>query len=412
MAKYALLIGIGDYHDIEHFSPIPCCRKDVKNIHRVVKNPELMNYNDNAQNVIMFYDRAREDFFWPIEARILDQLQKFAKKATPQDTLFLYFSGHGCTKDGQAYLVAKDSYWNTLGNYSRGIKISTIKKILWDSKAGQKIAIIDACHSGEKLSKAEEPLVDDRFHDALGDLSEGIAVLSSCKKGERSWTIKNQSIFTKYVLQGLKGKAKNENNEVTFFSLSKYVGDKVTSWASKEIPPKEQTPTLHAKIDARGITLVPFIKPTHKVAKRRMREKKRSGFIFALSPCPVTDTEGKITNTVHRPLVSIRISDPKMSKTLRLIALVDTGSDKNLIPSWALKILGCKAQDGKIVHLSGFGGEVKAEEYDIRIEFQNMAFLSSVYGIENTQWAILGSPFLQKVKVMFDYNKRMMTFEK
>jgi len=72
---------------------------------------------------------------------------------------------------------------------------------------------------------------------ACRGLPHGTAVLFSCKSGERAFESaklgkKGHGIFFHYVLEGLRGKAKNEHGEVTWARLAEFVTEKV----SEEVP--------------------------------------------------------------------------------------------------------------------------------------------------------------------------------
>jgi hypothetical protein len=60
----------------------------------------------------------------------------------------------------------------------------------------------------------------------------GFAALFSCKSGERAFETgklgKGHGVFFHYVVDGLKGKAKNNKGEVTWSSLADYVIDRVS----------------------------------------------------------------------------------------------------------------------------------------------------------------------------------------
>ncbi len=256
MAQYALLVGVSRYFDTNAFSQLDCCEHDAKAIHKRVIHPRILGYK--SSNVQLMHDSvpAHEEHNLPVESQIASFLQHFAQRLEKDDTFLFYFSGHGCVKNGEAFIVAKDTYWEALGTKTRGIRLSLVRELLSESKASQKIAIIDACHSGADLTKAGPPLQEEGFQDALQDLAKGTVVLASCERGEKSWALKNSSVFTKHLLAGLDGGAKNDKGEITVYSLVEYVGKNVAGWASQQTPPVKQTPTLLGDLHAEGFVLV------------------------------------------------------------------------------------------------------------------------------------------------------------
>ncbi len=72
-----------------------------------------------------------------------------------------------------------------------------------------------------------------------------MAVLASCKQGQKSWEWPAQgcSVFTYYLLEALAGQADfDKKGFVTVSDASRYVTDGVKRWAAQQAVP--QTPTL------------------------------------------------------------------------------------------------------------------------------------------------------------------------
>lgn len=397
MAKYAILIGVSDYFDIDFFPKIPCCQRDVNDIYRRVIDPNLMGYQ--PANVIMMHDRVKEHFYLPLEANIEWALREISRKTTSQDSFLFYFSGHGCVKDGEGYLIAKDTRWESLGPQGRGIGISTIRSILTESKAAQKIAIIDACHSGEELSKAKASLQDERFHDALQRLSRGIAMLSSCEKGQKSWALRNQSVFTKYLLEGLSRKAEDNTGKVTLFSLSEYVGTRVEKWAQEQVPPRRQTPTLYGNIHAKGFILVPSAELLRELEVEHPTRRAKQTLMFPMMRLPSYGTH------IARAVIPVKILKDGKQKFLQVYALIDSGADKNVIPTDMLMSLGCDPITGRAIEMYGLGGRQRMYEHDVQIEVDGVRIQTSILAAENIQQVILGSPFLRHFEVILNYHE-------
>lgn len=75
--------------------------------------------------------------------------------------------------------------------------------------------------------------------------AEGMAVLASCKHGQRSWEwpARKQSVFTYYLLQALHGQADTDSKGfITVSDVSRYVTDRVKHWSAQHNV--LQTPTL------------------------------------------------------------------------------------------------------------------------------------------------------------------------
>ena len=115
------------------------------------------------------------------------------------------------------------------------------------SKAGFKLLVIDACHAGsekgedDKTSKRQAAAKD--LGEAFRDL-EGVVTLASSTADQKSliWEDKQQSLFSFWLNQGLKGHADADNDgNVDIDELYKYVFRQVTHSAKLHFP-RPQTP--------------------------------------------------------------------------------------------------------------------------------------------------------------------------
>lgn len=440
MTKFALLVGISKYLDVTYFPPISFCYQDVIEIYRRVINPKLMGYQ--PIDVRMLHHLTREEQYKPIENNVFALLDDIIEDTTPGDTFLFYFSGHGCVKEGEAYLVAMDSRWNYLGTEGKGIKLSEIRDRLQQCKANQKIAIIDACHSGENLSKAAV-LQDKQFHTALEELKEakGVIVLSSCEKGQKSWGLKgkNQSVFTKYLLEGLDGKARNGWGDVTVFSLAEYTARKVADWGKRQDPRLKQKPTLYAQSHASGFVLVPSSKkakqpPRHK----KKRQKKGKKTLTSVTPDRSSRTEGvwaypskpnqsmgfsiqTRTFMMRResveggimmiPELPVQVYDRQGKKCLNALGQIDTTSFLNLISTTLLMPLGydIKALEKMQLLPVYTATPIYAYKAFVRIDIGGVKYKNLFYAVDNIQNIMLGVPFLNWFNVELNYKKGQFT---
>ena len=97
---------------------------------------------------------------------ILRDLSAFAKRAQPEDTLALYFAGHGIAHQSQFYLVPHDlGYEGAIESLdeaglrrilSHSISDRELEQALEKVDAGRILLVIDACNSGQALEAAEK----------------------------------------------------------------------------------------------------------------------------------------------------------------------------------------------------------------------------------------------------------------
>src|SRR5262249_13801941 len=95
---------------------------------------------------------------------------------------------------------------------------------------GAKLLLVDACRNEPEGFRSTDV-------DALPRPSKGTAVLFSCKSGERSFEKAElkHGIFFHFVLQGLSGKARNEEGDVAWDRLTEYVKRQVSRQSPKLI---------------------------------------------------------------------------------------------------------------------------------------------------------------------------------
>lgn len=81
------------------------------------------------------------------KAQVLEAMERFFRSARRQDTLLLYYSGHGQQDAvGNLFLCARDTRTDYL--VSTAISDSEINGIMRDSNAQTFVVILDCCHSG------------------------------------------------------------------------------------------------------------------------------------------------------------------------------------------------------------------------------------------------------------------------
>src|SRR5262249_29659294 len=97
--------------------------------------------------------------------------------------------------------------------------------------AGTKLVLMDACRNEVKADSATR-----RFDAPALRLSSGVGVMFSCKSGEQAWETaklgRGHGVFFHHVLEGLRGKAKNDRGEVRWSRLTEYVTESV----SEDVP--------------------------------------------------------------------------------------------------------------------------------------------------------------------------------
>ncbi len=107
-------------------------------------------------------------------ASLRRQLDDFASRSTPRDTIMLFFAGHGLqSSDGRYYLATPDSSFNDLDGTA--LSWSDLAEAVADIK-GRVFIFVDACHSGG-VNDANDGAVDDILRGA----GRSVAVIAASK---------------------------------------------------------------------------------------------------------------------------------------------------------------------------------------------------------------------------------------
>lgn len=225
---YAVLVGVADY---KHISALRYTDDDAFRLYAFLKSPEGGALPDNQIEVLI--DEAAT------QSKILAAMRRQFMKAGPNDVILFYFSGHGAP--GSFAPVDFDGRYNLLQH-------SSIRSIFDQSNAKHKVIIADACHSGS-LNKGVKSGYEavSSYYSGLTSTKGGLALFMSSKAEETSIEVEGlrQSVFTYYLLEGLKGKADaNYNKVITISELYDYVQKNVRSYSANR-----QSPVINGTYD-------------------------------------------------------------------------------------------------------------------------------------------------------------------
>jgi formylglycine-generating enzyme required for sulfatase activity len=239
--KYAVLVGVKEYsHD-----KLP----DLKYTENdVVELAELLGTQDGGftQVVLLTTTRGKgSPAAQPTAANIRSALKKVLDKVTKHDTVLVALAGHGVqlavedprdkkAERDEAFFCPSDARLKNTKDRAELTKTLISLKELFDeldgSGAGVKLLLVDACRNDPKLGRNVDV-------DNVPRPPRGTAALFSCASGQRAFETdklapKGHGVFFHFVLEGLRGQAKNKAGVVTWASLTDYVKDKV----SDEVP--------------------------------------------------------------------------------------------------------------------------------------------------------------------------------
>lgn len=227
----ALVIGIADYQRARKL-PLSVL-DDARDVASLLQNADFCSYP--PANVELLLDsQATLD-------GIREALERVVQASAPDETVVLYFSGHGGRNASGEYLIPidadpKDLTGTALSSTELTGKLKAIK-------AERLVVLLDACHS----AGAAELKVIDPAEGVKAGLSEetynllaggkGRVMMASCRANETSVVLggMKNSLFTHHLLDALRGKA-SAGNVVRVFEVFHYVSDKVPAQEKNQHP--------------------------------------------------------------------------------------------------------------------------------------------------------------------------------
>jgi hypothetical protein len=243
---WALLVGVGAYRDVEGFtiSQLQAPAKDVAALHEFLTDSNFGAFP--AENVTVLVDADAT------KTAILLALDDIRGRAAREDLVLFYFSGHGYRPsdaggDGApAYIIPYVTNARALNSPSIScIDYDDITAIIRNMDAEKVVVFLDACHAGGIKPGGTKAILSnayDRFWDEW-EKARGHALLLSSDQSQVSYEEEDGSVFTKFLIKGLKGEADADNNAIVGFTeLAQYLEDVVPAYTRDKFG-QRQTPT-------------------------------------------------------------------------------------------------------------------------------------------------------------------------
>lgn len=238
-SDYGIVIGIEQYADLPPSSGSERDAGAVREFYRALGIPE--------RNIVEL--RGQRGTKTGFEKIFEAWLQNNARAGS---RVFVYFSGHGAPdpKTGEAYLVPYDGDPQYLAQ--TGYPLKRLYQSLGRLKAKQVMVMLDSCFSGaggrSVLAKGTRPLVG-TIETAppaakAGGGEEKLIVMTASGPDQISGSDEGAGygLFTRHLLEGLNGGAKDAHGRVTVASLYTYLKPRVQDDARRAN--REQTPQL------------------------------------------------------------------------------------------------------------------------------------------------------------------------
>lgn len=240
----SLTIGISAY---QHIRPLPASvANDAASMHALVESNALGLYA--PENILHLTDADATG------AAIRAALVTLAQCSTVNSTILIYFSGHGgqisAGEHAGAYLLPVDArYGSDTELAETSISSQEFSDALRQIRARRVVVFFDCCHSGgigqpKSLSGAVlKSGLPDLYYKELAS-GWGRVIIASSRENEVSWVNPgdSNSLFTRHLLEGLRGQAVGTGEFVRILDLFGYL-HKVTQ------AQPNQHPVLKAEIE-------------------------------------------------------------------------------------------------------------------------------------------------------------------
>lgn len=237
--KFALLVGVNQYKHPD-LTKLRFSENDVTDLAKVLQ--------DGGYQVTLL--RGNE----ATKAKIEERLGEILNLAERGDSVVVAFAGHGLQfadqKDGYFCPVEAKPFTDEITTL---VSLEKIYKDMQRSYADVKVLLVDACRNdGSRGTRGVGG-------DNAPRPPRGVAAYFSCAAGQVAYEHEKfqHGVFFHFVLEGLRGQAKNGRDQVTFSSLVDYVSTSVAETVPELVGGgAKQSPNFKADLEGASPVLL------------------------------------------------------------------------------------------------------------------------------------------------------------
>jgi hypothetical protein len=204
--KRALIVGINNYPSC----PLKGCINDAQVFSKIIETND--DGSPNFEVKLLLDTPTKSDLKKGI-------VELFSGDC---DTTLFYFSGHGFMSDLGGFIVTPD-----YKKYDEGVSMEEILQLANNSKAKDKIIILDCCHSGAFGSP--------QISGNCAHISEGVSILTASRADEVSLEVGGHGVFTNLLLHALNGGAADIRGHITPGSVYSYIDQALGAWDQRPV---------------------------------------------------------------------------------------------------------------------------------------------------------------------------------
>jgi len=208
--RKALVVGINAYPS----SPLSGCVNDAATVATLLETHGDGSPNFSVRRITCPDTQVTR----PVLREAIEQLF-----TGDSEMALLFFAGHGYVKSTGGYLVTVDAK-----KYDEGVSMDEILNLANQSRAKNKVIVLDCCHSGAMGS----PTLG---NSGIAQLSEGLSVLTASRDSEGALEANGSGVFTSLLSDALQGGAADLRGNITPGSLYAYVDEALGAWDQRPI---------------------------------------------------------------------------------------------------------------------------------------------------------------------------------
>lgn len=267
--RKALCVGIDNYKNIPDLHG---CVNDANSVKAVLERNGDGTLNFNVKLLC-----ATSETSFISRGQLKDAVEDLFKSDV--EIAVFYYSGHGSFDTMGGYLCTSE-----ISRADDGLSLNDIMGIVSQSKAQNKIVILDSCFSGAIGNPTEM-----RNYSLLKD---GTTILAACGENEYATEKNGHGVFTSLLVEALYGGAMNLLGEVSPGSIYSYIDRSLGAW--------EQRPVFKANIKS-FVSLRKNMPPIQIAELRRLTEIFQNPYDeFALDPTFEHDKHEADTQEVNK----------------------------------------------------------------------------------------------------------------
>ncbi len=242
LSGHGLIIGVGQYNNIPG-ADVPIAASDAQAVAGILQDDRVCGYPAEQVHLLLNGNATRE--------KILTALQAIGEALGEDDTLLLFYCGHGAAgEDGSFYFVSHDAQVRR-GRVvaGTGVRDAEFIDLLRKVKARRMLVVLNTCFSGmvspsldlgSSSLEIQHPPED--THSAILATGSGRVIITAAGEDQKSWIGRGaQSIFTQAFTDGLQGKGvANRGGTISVFDLYTSIFELVSEKVAEEIDARQE----------------------------------------------------------------------------------------------------------------------------------------------------------------------------